>query len=535
MTTLFRPTFPSARHLLTHILDEPELLAAVRQLPGPKLGQLIEHIGLEDAGPIVALASTDQLIEVFDHDLWRASAPGDDEQFRPERFALWLSVMHEAGEDVLVARLSELPKDTLTLALHRLMFVVDMDALTLQVSRLGDELESIDQALASCMHEEWEEYRLIARDQDAWDSVWTALLALDRDHHHLLRELLDRCFELSGELIDEQGGLYEVLTSEEMLEGDVQAERMDRRASDGYVAPADARAFLELARSGAGGEARDALTLAYFRELPDPAKRARLEPASGPASNALLRLLQDATPEAPRPHARSARARMKPPAQPVASARERGPGSLAVTQAGSLLERALLRLSELDRVAYDLRVEELGYLANVLIAGSAHDQRSFRPVEALECAIATGSVGLELECARCARDAAGEEASLHDAVAALTTVPADVLFRRGLQRLHVALVVPARARIAELRGTQPHGAQRDSTRRSRAAPLAPGELEGLGAQDLGLDEPTWLALRALAEPAPWLAGPLGRGDRRFPASVADEEAGASFLARHVTA
>jgi hypothetical protein len=383
------------------------------------------------------------------------------------------------------------------------------------------------------MHEEWEEYRLIARDPDAWDSVWTALLALDRDHHHVLRELLDRCFELSGELIDEQGGLYEVLTSEEMLEGDVQAERSDRRASDGYVAPADARAFLELARSGAGGEARDALTLAYFRELPDPAKRARVEPVSGPASNALLRLLEDSTHEAPRPRAkprRGARARIEPLAQRVGDAPERGPSSLAVAQAGSLLERALLRLSELDRVAYDQRVEELGYLANVLIAGSAHDQRSFRPVEALECAIATGSIGLELECARSGHDA-GQEPSLHAAVAALTSVAADALFRRGLQRLHAALVVPARARIGTLCASQPRRAQRDSPRESRAERLAPGELELLGAHDVGLDEPTWLALRALAEPAPWLAGALARGARRFPASRADEQAGASFLAR----
>ena len=95
--------------LLLRILERPGLVAAVRELPGAVLGQLIDRIGLEDAGELVALASTAQLERVFDDDLWRADRPGGDETFRPERFALWLRVMFEAGDEALVQRLCELP------------------------------------------------------------------------------------------------------------------------------------------------------------------------------------------------------------------------------------------------------------------------------------------------------------------------------------------------------------------------------------------------------------------------------------------
>src|SRR5215467_7872582 len=120
MKSLSRQHVPDSTQLLMRILDRPGLVAAVRELPGAVLGKLIDRIGLEDAGDLVALASTAQLERVFDDDLWRAERAGGDEIFRPERFVLWLRVMLEGGEDLLVQRLSELPQDLLALAVHRL-------------------------------------------------------------------------------------------------------------------------------------------------------------------------------------------------------------------------------------------------------------------------------------------------------------------------------------------------------------------------------------------------------------------------------
>jgi hypothetical protein len=146
-TSLGRPHPPSSTALLLRILERPGLVAAVRELPAPVLGKLIERIGLEDAGELVALASTAQLERIFDDDLWRADRAGGDEMFRPERFALWLRVMLEAGEEVLVQRLAELPEELLALAVHRLVLVLDMDVVEEQL-RFGDEeAEALAQAL----------------------------------------------------------------------------------------------------------------------------------------------------------------------------------------------------------------------------------------------------------------------------------------------------------------------------------------------------------------------------------------------------
>ena len=48
----------SSGKLLARVLETPNLAAQVRALPGPALGKLIERVGLEDAGELVALATT---------------------------------------------------------------------------------------------------------------------------------------------------------------------------------------------------------------------------------------------------------------------------------------------------------------------------------------------------------------------------------------------------------------------------------------------------------------------------------------------
>ena len=66
LTSLPRTQRASSTQLLLRILDRPELVAALRELPAPVLGRLIDRVGLEDAGELVALASSEQLQGVFD-------------------------------------------------------------------------------------------------------------------------------------------------------------------------------------------------------------------------------------------------------------------------------------------------------------------------------------------------------------------------------------------------------------------------------------------------------------------------------------
>ncbi len=429
MTSLSRSRVPSSTELLLRILERPALVAAVRELPGAVLGKLIDRIGLEDAGELVALATTAQLERVFDDDLWRAERVGGDETFRPERFALWLRVMLDAGEGVLVQRLCELPQELLALAVHRLVLVLDVDVVAEQLAPGDEEAEALARALETSLLEEWEEFRLIARDPDLWDDVWGALLSLDREHHDQLRELLERCCAMSTEYISGQGGLFQVLTAEEMLDSDVAAARDDRRVAEGFISPADARAFLALARRGGRSDARDPITRAYFRGL-EPNEVATQEPRKAQKSDErrsrdtalaaeadvgeLVALLEEAEVIAPLP------------TQPLAAlpAPEEKPAATKTHLVAPLFERAMSDLRQRDPALFSERTRELGYLVNVWIAGGAREGRRPRPVEALEMVLKTCEAGMRT------RLAPGP-VSPEQALTVLVQTPADRLFRRG--------------------------------------------------------------------------------------------------------
>jgi hypothetical protein len=438
MTLLSRPRVPSSTDLLLRILERPALVAAVRELPGAVLGKLIERIGLEDAGELVALATTAQLERVFDDDLWRAERAGADETFRPERFALWLRVMLDAGEELLVQRLCELPQELLALAVHRLVLVLDMDVVAEQLAPGDEEAEALERALETSLVEEWEEFRLIARDPDLWDDVWGALLSLDREHHDRLREILERCCTMSTEYISGQGGLFQVLTAAEMLDSDVAAARDDRRVAEGFVSPADARAFLALARRGGGGEARDPITRAYFRGLAPkaiPKREPREAPKSGQRRGRDIALAAEAEAESGvRELAallREAEVIAPAPAQPLAAllpAAEEKTAAVRPHLVAPLFEQAMSDLRQRDPARFSERTRELGYLMNVLIAGGVHEGRRPRPIEALETVLKTCEAGMQ------ALLAAGG-ANPERALTLLARTPADTLFRRGFRDL----------------------------------------------------------------------------------------------------
>jgi hypothetical protein len=406
----------SPARLLKHVLENPELVAAVRELPPAALGKLIERVGLEDSGELVALATTEQLERIFDEDLWRSDQVGEDPNFDPARFALWLEVLLESGEQAVVERLRELPLDFVVLGVHRLVLVVDIDALAFELAEGGEELDQVEKALDSCLGEEWEEFRLIARDGGAWDAIFSVLMALDRDHHDLLRAILERCCFLSSEYVEENGGLYEVLTSDEMLEVDAGAARDERRAAAGYVAPSDAKSFLELAKRALGPATdRDPVTRAYFRELSRSVKAATLPPPASPAVAGLMRLL--ANPQVLEPAQSEGLLRPKGlPSSGLEPARGRD------AQTKTLLDKVLSDLREHDPEVYAKRLEELVYLANVLVAGWAPQNRRLRPVEALEIAISVCNQGL---LSALAEKRAAPEAARQFVV----KTPLDLLFR----------------------------------------------------------------------------------------------------------
>ena len=772
MPVLTRSVRGSASQLLYHVLEEPQLMAAVRELPAPALVRLIHHVGLEDAGELIALTSTQQLGQVFDAELWQAAEPGSDETFRPERFAMFLRLLYEAGETFVVERLQAMPRELLTLAIHKLLLVIDIDALTVRFASAGrffdDGMDRVSRAIDDAQFEEWEEFRLIARDPNAFEDVWNALLALDRENHELVRYIMERCCDMDGELIEESG-LYAVLNEEELLENDIASERSDRRAAQGFVSPADARAFLELARRDTIDEApdgRDPISRAYFRELApeQPTATGRALPARGAAAPDVGRLLTvlrkanvfDDELDAPSPskllaargksaniiqersinevaaesgvstrsaaasagsrkgdaastksaaasgegakgaavsgagarsaaasaaskkgdaasrktavaggegakgaaasgagarsagasgaskkgHAASTKsaaaggegakgaaasgvskkgdaastksavgggegakgaaasgvstrsaasaasgkgdavsgARLGAAEVSIASAKSAtasGEGAKSAAVSGghakgadraaqfggggvarkkgtskrrardvdssaaiesahsrtqeddagtpgerrlTLMASSMLVLREQDVALHAQRSEELGFLANVLVAGSRHDGRTYRPVEAIECALAVCSIGIEREHARRSRKAAQPTAA--QGAALLRELSADRLFRTGLHALRVDLGERARAAVAQLLRIKL--AEVPAAISGGAASLVP---------QLAIDGPDAVALAALAEPEPWLTGALAAPDHLFVACQKDLEAALDFLGR----
>jgi hypothetical protein len=497
----------SARDLLARILEERELATAVRALEPAALLRVVEKVGLEDAGEIVALATPEQLTQVFDEDLWKSAVAGDDERFEPRRFLLWLEVLLEAGDDFAADKVAELPEDFLIMAFHRLVLVVDMDALFEEMAEQGEDARRTERALESALSEELDAYRVVARQPDGWDAVVTLLTALDQSHHPLLVRLLERCAAMSSQLIEEGGGLYDVLTDEEMLAGDVAAEREDRRAAQGYVAPSLARSFLATAaRSGDDVAMRDPSTKAYFRELERNAHGPKVSAgiAARPQRTKVASLLATLAQVEPRePALRLAAGPGAPPTLPLESALE------------ELFAREPSRFTE--------RMEELAYLANVLVAGSVTQGQRYRPTFAMQGALCTVNLGLELASTACAP------------LETLRTQGADQLFRRAFAALRRDVAVPAGRVSAHLLATEARDAgAEDAVRRATDAETpwtARVEVESL----LTVREaPEVLALQGLLDPCPALSGTLAGASaqrRGFVATRGELAAARGFLRR----
>jgi hypothetical protein len=433
--TLVARTTSNPRALVARILEDPALVTAVQRLPPVALLRLIDHVGLEDAGELVALATVDQLCRVFDEDVWQSVRPGEEERFDPERFTLWLEVMLEVGESFAADKLAELPEDLVELALHQHIMVISLQELALLISE-GEGQVPLEKVVEDSPCLELGDYCLIARRHDSWEAIATVLLALDERHSHVLQPMLERLWRVTNDWVYGQGGLYQVLTSAEMLEADPAAGREDRRARAGFVAASSARSFLALGRTDDIASLlqkplRDPITRAFFREY-EPAPLDISRPAHQPAHPDLRELLEAAG-QAPAPRL-------------LESAPEEPPA------AQTLLARGLLELAGRHPALHGERMHEMGYLASVLLAGAGSQGAPLRPSGAAQAAVATCSLGLEHALAelddhgtKAERARPAESAAKH-----LQRLSGDVLFRVGWGLLQAEVSLPAAAAVERL-------------------------------------------------------------------------------------
>jgi hypothetical protein len=402
---------PTATDLLGRLIEAPDLPRRIRALPARGFSALVQHVGVEDAAEIVALATTEQVVTAFDEELFAGPGPGEREIFDVHRFIVWLEVILEAGDEVAARRMAELSEDFVVQALSSIVLVMDHDALRARMAVGGTSAFHADKALESALSEEIDGYLLLSRIDEGWDAALALILALDRDHRSLLERLLDRCSTIGNEYVDDLDALTEVLTAAESLSEDVEAEREERRGRLGYVEPRAARAFLELAREPLEGDAsagqRDPLTCAYFRDL----ERLPAAPAAGRTVDL---------------HEALGRVKAPRPALP------------APDDAAMPFIQGMQGLKQESAVLFGERMEELAYLANVLVAGEDLDGRRMRPGEAAEAALATVALGSEIEARR--RRPGNRRAGADEHRAVLRTCPADLLFRRARGTLEAGLV-----------------------------------------------------------------------------------------------
>jgi hypothetical protein len=377
------------------------LARAVSQLPPETLHQLVHHRGLDACGELIASATPAQLTSLLDLDLWRPARPGRDAQFDVDRFGEWIEMLVDTGETVAARAVAALDPNLVVAGLSRFVRVFDPGifeptaqsdderAERHEAMREGDAIDA--DSHGGHLECEIGGYVLRARRADTWDAIVMLLVALEGEHSHCFHDLMQGCRRLSNSR-PEKDGFHDLLQAPDQHLHDVAIEREHRRSQEGYATPADARAFLQMARQRQESSNDNPIVAAYFRDADEAASSASSTPGSmafsltaadldfgeADAIEGVIELLTDAgvTPERPRA---------------LLEASDSDPN--AATHAH--LRRLMAFVRDANETLYLARSRELAFLANVLVAGCSVQSRPFTPREASDAARSTCNLGLE--------------------------------------------------------------------------------------------------------------------------------------------
>lgn len=297
LSTSAAPRPSTTVSLLNRILETPDLVTHIQNLPAHSLLTLVNKVGLEDSCELLALATTAQLTRMVDEDLWKQSSSNQKEEFNPDRLSVWLRTLEEMGSKLAAEKLSEMDEDFLAYAFGHYLHCLELEALQFMLVNVqGDSWQDsrLESVLESHNTQELGEYLVLAKATAPWDTLQSLLLSLDEVDTSLCRRLLMRLCAATEEKSEKEGGLFEVLSGEEMLESDASFSRHQRRTGDGFVPAEDALAFMDWAKATPVEKllelkGRDPVSRSYFREY----KGEVLEQAVRSECNALHKLLGD--------------------------------------------------------------------------------------------------------------------------------------------------------------------------------------------------------------------------------------------------
>lgn len=401
----------SVEHRLGRLLDTPFLARVVPHLPPETLHQLIRYRGLDACGELVTSATPAQLTVLLDLDLWRHARPGREHQFDVDRFGEWLDVLVDIGASVAARTVAALDTNLVVVGLSRYVRVLDPGIFEPTVQsddeptdrheamREGDSMHGVDAPVhdssGGWLEREVGGYIVRARRADAWDAIVTLLVALDAEHGSYFHAVMQGCRRFSNSR-SEIDGLDDLLRAPEQHLHDLTIERERRRSQQGYATPADARAFLEMARqpkdtrsdaSIIGSSTVNPIVTAYFRaadEAPDSSAASHAGDVHAHATDvpesleAVMELLTEA-------------GVMSERARALLEAADADPQVARLTH----VRRLMAYVRDTHETAYFTRSRELAFLANTLLAGCSVQSRPFTPQEASDAAAGICNLGLE--------------------------------------------------------------------------------------------------------------------------------------------
>jgi hypothetical protein len=370
------------RPLLERLLDTPYLARAIPRLQPALLHRVIQACGLEDCAEVVALATPEQLAQVFDLDLWRAPKPSLDEELDPDRFGVWLEVLMQAGAEVAAQKLAGIDIGLIATGLAQHLSVYDRAAVSPYATTDGHEVQPAIEPSGGLVCEIGG-YLVKGIRASAWETIVELLVHLDAEDPEYSDRLMRGCRRLSnaGFEID---GLHDLLADREQEMFDLASAREARREEKGYVQPAQARAFLHTARrlhlTDDVAPPPSPIVRAYFRGIEWTAGVDQPGQSEGAANDvetaAVIDVLRDAGVLAAQP-----RALLEGPADHASPFNR--------------IQTHMRLASDIDAVAYAKRCDEFSYLANTLIAGCSLQARPFTAREASDAAMAVCNLGLE--------------------------------------------------------------------------------------------------------------------------------------------
>ena len=481
-----------SRETLERLLNSPNLPRIVPRLAPEVLHGLIHARGLQDSAELVALATPEQLARVLDSDVWRARTPGRDEEFDADRFGLWLTVLMECGAPVAAEKIVGLDIELVTAGLSQHVAAFDYAAAASYTTLDGEEVPG--RRTHDGLVCELGGYLIEAGRTSAWDAIVDLLAFLESERPEYFHALMRGCVRLSSGAREEDG-FHDLLDARAQDMFDVASDREARMEERGYVARAQAAAFLLAARDlrlDAGGPPDSAIAHAYFRAI-EPAFAAR--PDAPPESDVVVASTPDT---ASQDEAEAAAALMD----------VLDNDGLISSQPRALLgagdeEHSDLSFVHAHATSHANSEQELAYLANTMLAACSIQERPFTVREASACALSICNLGLENWPPRW---------SGRDLITAFqvgwTILHRDVCMYAAQRLIDVLGGIRCRDRDIQLRldGLRRRLAQQVRTRE-------PWRVRDDLDVILMLDAPAWAALCGLLDDCPVMHGALGASGR----------------------